>query len=734
MKKHESHFEELTTLKVEGMTCSNCALGVSNTLKKEGLHHVNVNFITGDVQFKEIDEDKLKVIIKKIQSLGYKVIAAPSPDHHHAHDHSHANVETLFLFTLPFTIPLLLHMLLPFEFLHHPVFQLLLCIPVMIIGIMHFGKSAWLSLKSGIANMDVLIVLGSSAAFIYSLTGSVQHFGSHEAHRFLFYETSATIITLVLLGNVLEKRSVKQTTTALKELEEIQVKTATKITFKNEKEELQTVNISDLKKGDVLQVNSGDKIPLDGKIMSGNGEVDESMISGESLAVPKSANDYVIGGTILMHGNFRMWVEKIGEETVLSRIIKMVKEAQVDKPEIQKLGDKVSSIFVPLVIIISVFTFIGWYFIGNKGLQQSLMNAIAVLVISCPCAMGLATPTAVMVGIGRAARNGIIIKGASILEMFAKCKAIVFDKTGTLTTGKFKAPAIILPKDLTPTISSMQNQGKLHDPNIEEIKKIIYNLEKYSSHPIAISIVENIKGKTNEMLFTEVIEEKGLGLKAKDKEGNTYQLGSFKIASHLTNDNSHSVYLIKNEKLIAMLNFDDEVKASSTEVIEYFNQNGIETIMLSGDRKTKCEEIAKQTHIQKIFAEQLPQQKLEVITNLNSHKITAMVGDGINDAPALAKSSIGISLSNATQVAIQSSQIILLNKLDLLQLKDAHLISKHTLITIKQNFFWAFFYNAAAIPIAAMGLLNPMIGAFAMAFSDVIVIGNSIRLRSKALK
>lgn len=722
--EHHKHDTELTSLKVEGMTCSNCALGVTNTIKKEGLHDVNVNFITGDVTFETVAPDKLKTIVKKIQELGYRVVSGSATEHghDHAHNHSHTNVETLFYVTLPFTALLLLHMFLPFEILHNTIFQFVICIPVMFIGMMHFGKSAWGSLKSGVPNMDVLIVIGSVSAFIYSIIGSILFYGTHEIHNYLFYETSATIITLVLLGNVLEHRSVKQTTTALKDLEKIQVKTAQKINFINGTEELQTINISDLKKGDVLQVNTGDKVPLDGKVMSGNAEVDESMISGESLPVAKSMNDIVVGGTILMNGNIRMWVEKIGEETVLARIIKMVKDAQTDKPEIQKLGDKISAIFVPVVIGIAVFTFLGWYFIGNQSIQKSLMNAIAVLVISCPCAMGLATPTAVMVGVGRAAKNGIIIKGASILELFAKTKAIVFDKTGTLTTGKFKGPTLSLP----------QEEGN-SDINTEEVKLILYNLEKYSSHPIAISIVENLKGQVADMVFTEVNEEKGIGITAKDKEGNIYKAGSYKIAQHLTSDNLYSLYLLKNDQLIAQVQLEDEIKSSTAETIEYFNKAGIETIMLSGDRKLKCEEIAKQIRIQKVYAEQLPHQKLEIIAKMNVEKTTTMVGDGINDAPALAKASVGVSLSNATQVAIQSSQIVLLNKHDLSQLKEAHLISKHTLITIKQNFFWAFFYNIVAIPIAAAGFLSPMVGALAMAFSDVIVIGNSIRLKRKRL-
>ncbi|MBA3704975.1 MAG: heavy metal translocating P-type ATPase, partial [Bacteroidetes bacterium] len=342
---------------------------------------------------------------------------------------------------------------------------------------------------------------------------------------------------------------------------------------------------------------------------------------------------------------------------------------------------------------------------------------IAVLVISCPCAMGLATPTAVMVGIGRAAKRGILIKGGNTLEEFAKINTIVFDKTGTLTTGNFK----------------IKNINYFNSTDKKEVAEILFQLEQHSSHPIAKSLITELKGTEISKKFNSIKEEKGLGVSATDTENNTYKIGSYKIASHLTQENDHNIYVLKNNQLIATLDIEDDLKTNTVSTIAVLHRQGIKTILLSGDHQKKCEALAKKINIDKIYCEQSPSQKLILIDQLVSKYPTAMAGDGVNDAPALAKATVGISISNATQVAIQSAQIILLKNNDLAALSEAYLISKHTLITIKQNLFWAFFYNIIAIPVAALGLLNPMIGALTMALSDVIVIGNSIRLKNKKL-
>ena len=434
------------TLQVEGMDCTTCALGITKNLQKKGLENVYVDFATGEATFLLNDKIKLQSIIKGINDLGYKVVDSKYLEENKG---KIATIEKRFYFTLPFTIILFFgHMLLPHDFiLNKPYAQLIICVPVFITGIIQFGKSAWGSLKSGVPNMDVLVFTGSASAFIYSIIGMYFYIGTPMVHNYLFFETTASVISLVLLGNVFEQRSVKKTTTAISELIAIQVTKAKMIGLQMGKELITEVEYKNIPVGAILQVNSGDKIPVDGEIFSGDASIDESMITGERLPVEKSISDKVIGGTIVVKGNIRMRAENVGDQTLLAKIIGLVKKAQQDKPEIQKLGDKISAIFVPVVLGIAVLTFfVNYFFLDltsfTNPLKESIMRSIAVLVISCPCAMGLATPTAVMVGIGRAAKNGILIKGGSTLEEFAKVKNIVFDKTGTLTTGNFKINSI----------------------------------------------------------------------------------------------------------------------------------------------------------------------------------------------------------------------------------------------------------------------------------------------------
>lgn len=710
------------TLQVEGMDCTSCALGITKSLQKKGAENVFVNYATGEATFALNDKGKLSSMIDGITDLGYKVVDSKYKEEQKG---KMSTIEKRFYFTLPFSIALFFsHMLFPHDFiLNNPFVQLAICLPVFVVGIMQFGKSAYGSLKVLVPNMDVLIFIGSTSAFVYSCIGMLLHYNTHELHNYLFFETTATIITLVLLGNVFEHRSVKQTTTAIKELSDIQVSTAKMISLQMGKEVITEVEYKNIHVGALLQVNMGDKIPVDGEIYDGSATIDESMITGESLPVEKEAGSKVIGGTIVASGSLRMRAERVGDTTLLAQIIELVKKAQQSKPDIQKLGDKISAIFVPVVLGISVLTFCINYFFVNFGtdvnaLQESIMRAIAVLVISCPCAMGLATPTAVMVGIGRAAKKGILIKGGSTLEQFANIKNIVFDKTGTLTTGDFKIK----------NIQTYQNVSE------QEVKELLYLIEQYSSHPIAKSIVAELKGIQPVIKLNNVTEQKGKGLSAVDEQNNTYFAGSYKTAAHLTKEDTHNIYLTKNNQLIATVDLEDKIKTHTAETIQDLNKQGIHTVLLSGDTRKKCEDFAKQTGITNVYSEQLPAQKLEKIEEFASHTPTAMVGDGVNDAPALAKATVGISMGNATQAAIQTAQIVLLKSNDIAILNDTYLISKHTLLTIKQNLFWAFFYNIIAIPLAAMGNLSPMLGALTMAFSDVVVIGNSIRLKNKKLR
>ncbi|MES2110280.1 MAG: cation-translocating P-type ATPase [Bacteroidota bacterium] len=693
--------EQLIELNVTGMHCNNCAMSIHKLLEKKGLHNILVDFAGEEVKFSNDGAVALPEIVKDIEGLGFKVVEDISTHQTPFYE----KVENKFIFCAILTAPLLLHMVLPLHILHNPIVQLALCIPVFLVGCLHFGKSAINSIRGGVPNMDVLIFVGSTAAFVYSLVGTAQNLGE----QYQFYETCATIITLVLLGNVFEKRSVTQTTSAVKDLIKIQHVTANRVIDGG----TEVISAKEVRPGDTLLINQGDKIPVDGEVLSGSASVDESMLTGESIPVEKEKYATLIGGTIIQHGNIRMLATKVGSNTVLAQIIELMKKAQAAKPPVQKLGDKVAAIFVPAVILISLITFAVTYFIAHTSMQTALMNAIAVLVISCPCAMGLATPTAVMVGLGRAAKNGILIKGGDTVEAVAHTKYVVFDKTGTLTTGKFR-------------INEIKIEGK---NSLGQVRGIITAIEERSSHPIAKSLVNELKSlPQDKVILKSVKEEKGLGMRAEDVEGNHYFLGSGKSAD----ESGFNISLYKNQKLLAQISIDDEIKPDAATLIAQLKKMDIVPVLLSGDKNNRCLKVAKLIGINEVHSEKMPEEKLNVIDIYRQKGKTIMIGDGINDAPALTRADVGVSMNDASQVAIQSARVILLNT-DLHSVVKFLQISRHTLLTIKQNLFWAFAYNIIAIPVAALGFLNPMVGAFTMAFSDVVVIGNSLRLKSKKL-
>ena len=698
---------KLIELKVDGMTCTHCASSLDKYLKEKGLKEVYVNYATKEVRYEEDQAVPIKEIKSGIHNLGFSVVEEQTQE-------VWWNLNRKLAISAIFTMPLLLqhfsHMFGISSFLDNPWVQLVLCLPVFLIGCFHFGRSAWKSIMANVPNMDVLIFIGSTAAFIYSLIGTWQG-----ESQYIFYETTAMIITLVLLGNYIEARSIHQTTSAIRDLLNLQKTKAKKI---GKSGEITWVEQKDIQIGDHLLINEGDKIPADAEVLEGNASVDEAMLTGEAIPVAKNQGDIVIGGSVLQTGNLKVAVTAAGKNTVLGQMIELVKSAQQDKPDIQRLADKISAIFVPVVLIISLLTLLLAYFVFQIPFYQALMNAIAVLVISCPCAMGLATPTAVMVGVGRVAKNGILIKGAQTLEIFAGIKNMVFDKTGTLTTGNFEV-----------------QQLKYFTKEASETNRIIYTLEQHSSHPIAASILDHMLAiglENKQYPFVHIEELKGIGIRAKDEAGNIYQLGSFRILDGLIPPEDFDIYYTKNEELIAGINLKDQLKPAALDTINYLKTQGIEAIILSGDKNEKVAQVAHALGITQYTGEQLPDQKLHQIKALSKSASTAMVGDGINDALALSSANIGVSLSNASQIAIQSAQIVLLNG-DLKYLKSAVAISRKTLETIKQNLFWAFAYNVVAIPMAAMGYLSPMWGALFMAFSDVVVIGNSIRLKTKKI-
>ena len=695
--------------KVEGMTCTNCALTINQYLQKEGLSDIKVNFIGSEVSF-DLNENKSKEkIARGIEDLGYHVINGERvPDS--KQKKMFANHLQRFLFCLPFTSLLLLHML-PWHihFLMNPWIQLAICVPVYIVGMGYFGISAAKSLRRGIPNMNVLIALGATAAFIYSLIGTLGNMGM----EYVFYETAATIITLVFLGEWVEHRSVAATQKELNKLARSQKLMANMIAFDDEHKELIfSVENTMLHTGDLVLIKTGEQVPMDCKILWGEAYVSESLLTGESKPLFKQKKDTLIGGSLLTEGTVKAQVTAIGKDTVLSNILNLVKQAQGEKPPMQQLADRISAVFVPAVIGIAILSFLLNYFAFGIDVTGSLMRSIAVLVISCPCAMGLATPAAIAVGLGRAARNGILFRDAKSLELFKNIRTVVFDKTGTLTMGEYQ-------------ISRFENYGI----DEREFKRLVFSLEKYSNHPIAKSITKEWKINTA-IQWKEIEEIKGVGMKAEDNQGNSYQLGSYKIATQLTKDTNHTAYLLKNGLLAGWLDLEDSIRADAKNVINWLHSKNVQTILLSGDSLERTEKVAGDVGIKKFFAEKSPAEKLQIIERLNGESPVAMVGDGINDAPALAKATIGISMSDATQLAMQSAQVILMNN-GIKHLPLALGLGRHTFITIRENLFWAFIYNIVAIPVAAVGLLSPGIAALAMGFSDVVLAANSIRLNYK---
>jgi Cu+-exporting ATPase len=712
----------MTALKVEGMDCASCASNITKFLEKKGLQQVNVNFSSGDVEFEQpADEVPLEIVVEGINKLGYHVVQDNQTPFW--------TLDRKLIFCAVFTLPLLgshLLMMAGIHVLENGWAQFALALPVYIVGFLHFGKTSLGALRNRSTHMDILIFIGSTAAFVYSSIGLLKN-----DPNLYFFETSATIITLVLLGNWFEKRAVKQTTSAIEDLTKLQVEFAKKIMPSGT---VVTIEASEVLPGDWLQVNEGDKIPVDGTVLRGSADVDESMLTGESMPVSRLPDDRVLGGSLVSSGSLTIAATATTRDTTLSQMIELVKSAQINKPDIQRLADRISGYFVPIVLAISALTFFLSVFFFSIAPQQAMLNAIAVLVISCPCAMGLATPTAVMVGVGRLAKNGILVKGAQTIEVFAGIKNFVFDKTGTLTNGDFKIKSIkYYPENLglQPTDAP---QSEIRNPK-SEINAMLLKMERHSSHPIAQSLMKELGDEKDlpKVTVNKIQELKGQGVTAVDGEGNELRLGSKRFAGANTEEGTAAaLFFSKNNQLLASVEIEDAVKPDAAALMDYLRSTDRSPVMLSGDRASKVNEVAQQLGITRIFAEQLPADKLAIIKQLSAEAPTAMIGDGINDAPALAQATIGISLSNASQVAMQSAQIILLNgHLD--RLAKALAISTATLQTIKQNLFWAFAYNVVAIPVAAMGFLNPTWGALFMAFSDVVVIGNSLRLRGRKL-
>jgi Cu+-exporting ATPase len=626
------------------------------------------------------------------------------------------------------SFPLVMAMLLTLvnidlAFLHNEYFQLIVTTPVQFIIGFRFYKNAFYALKAKSANMDVLIAMGTSAAYFFSIYNAF--FVPAEPGTMmkeLYFEAGAVIITLILLGKYLEAVAKGKTSEAIKKLMGLQAKTAKVVRDGVEKD----IPIEEVEVGDVIVVRPGEKVPVDGKITEGNSSLDESMLTGESLPVEKKAGDFVVGATINKFGTFKFEATKVGRDTVLSQIIKMVEDAQGSKAPIQKIADRVSGIFVPVVIGVAVITFIIWYLVLGD-FAAGIISGVSVLVIACPCALGLATPTAIMVGTGKGAENGILIKGGEYLEMTYKVNAVVLDKTGTITKGQ-------------PEVTDIISLGKIES---SEILKMAAIAEKSSEHPLGSAIYEKGKneyGTIPDPEWFKAIPGKGIIAVVDQKE---IYIGTRKLMTErkidpgttenaiikLEDEGKTAMLMAVNNKIEAIIAVADTLKESSEEAIKELQDMGILVYMITGDNQRTAKAIAKQVGIENVLSEVLPENKAEEVEKLKKQgKIVAMVGDGINDAPALATADIGMAIGTGTDVAIEAADITLMRG-DLITIPAAIRLSRKTMGKIKQNLFWAFIYNIIGIPFAAMGLLNPMIAGGAMAFSSVSVVTNSLSLK-----
>ncbi|USG66232.1 heavy metal translocating P-type ATPase [Brevibacillus ruminantium] len=728
---------EKVGLNISGMTCAACATRIEKGLNKlTGVTgaHVNLALETASVEY-EPSQTSVTDLIRQVEKLGYQAVRKDDQSESETADRRAREIQQQtgkFLFSLILSLPLLWAMVSHFSFtsfiwlpdmLMNPWVQLALATPVQFIVGKQFYVGAYKALRNKSANMDVLVALGTSAAYFYSLYLSIQSL-STQAHMVdLYFETSAVLITLILLGKLFEAKAKGRSSEAIRKLMGLQAKTAVVI---RESKEL-TIPVEEVRPGDIVSVKPGEKIPVDGIVREGQSAVDESMLTGESIPIDKTVGDNVIGATLNKNGFLQIEATKVGKETALAQIIRVVEEAQGSKAPIQRLADRISGVFVPVVVGIAVLTFIIWYWLVAPGdFASALEKGIAVLVIACPCALGLATPTSIMAGSGRAAELGILFKGGEHLETAHRLDTVVLDKTGTVTKGE---------PELTDVFS--------YDAEESELLTLIGAAEKNSEHPLAQAIVKGITEKGIALGSTDSFEAiPGFGIRAV-VNGREVLVGTRRLLtehqipftqaeeamSALEREGKTAMLAAVDGKLAVMVAVADTIKPTSREAVKRMKEMGLSVMMMTGDNRQTAEAIAPLAGIDQVIAEVLPEGKADEVKKLQKQgRRVAMVGDGINDAPALATADIGMAIGTGTDVAMEAADITLMRG-DLMSVADAIVMSHKTIRNIKQNLFWAFAYNTLGIPFAALGFLEPWLAGAAMAFSSVSVVLNALRLQ-----
>lgn len=704
------------TLQVSGMSCASCVRRVEKALQAvPGVQQASVNLATEKASVQALPNVPVAALTAALDKAGYPATAleAAAPPAPEASGGLPAwwPVAAGAVLTLPLMLPMLLGVMLP------GWLQLLLATPVQFILGARFYRAGWSALRAGSGNMDLLVALGTSAA--YGL--SVYLLARHPGHGHLYFEASAAVITLVLLGKFLEQRAKRQTTDAIRALNALRPATARVLRANGDVQVETEVPVAEVRMGDLVAVRPGDRIPVDGEIVSGRSHVDESLITGESLPVAKSEGQRVTGGAINAEGALTLRTTAIGAETALARIIRMVESAQAAKAPIQRIVDRVSAVFVPVVLVIAALTFAGWWLHAGDA-EQALINAVAVLVIACPCALGLATPTTLMAGTGVAARQGILIKDAEALELAHAVTVVAFDKTGTLTVGQ-------------PTLSAVLPADGL---GRDEVLQLAAALQRSSSHPLALAVLAEAQG----LPILPVEQARALPGRGVEGlvQGRQLALGSARLAqergvavhaeAQRLEAEGHTVsWLIEGSRLLGLLAFGDRIKDTAASAVAELQSRGIRTVMLTGDSHGAAAGVARQLGISEVHAEVLPGDKAAQVQALrDSGAVVAFVGDGLNDGPALAAASVGFAMAGGADVATEAASVTLMRG-DTRLVADALDISHRTYAKIRQGLFWAFAYNVVGIPLAAFGLLSPVIAGAAMAFSSVSVVANALTLK-----